>query len=95
METFLDHLADPAFVAKVRAAAPLCLPHYRQSIEKGTDPDVFESLRQVQVAHWERLVAELGEFIRKHDHRYRHEAVGEEGTAWIRAIDAIVGTRSF
>jgi hypothetical protein len=77
----------------VRAAAPLCLRHYRQTIEKGASPDVFQILREIQVAHWKSLVAELGEFVRKHDHRFRHEPVNKEGTAWIRAIDAIVGTR--
>jgi hypothetical protein len=95
VETFLDHLIDPEFVARVRAAAPLCLPHYRQTIEQSAPPEVFQTLREIQVAHWARLVAELGEFVRKHDHRFRHETVEKEGTAWIRAIDAIVGTRAF
>ena len=95
VETFLDHLVDPEFIAKVRATAPLCLSHYRQAIEKGSTADVFETLREIQVAHWEHLIIELGEFVRKHDHRFRHEPVGTEGTAWIRAIDAIVGTRSW
>jgi hypothetical protein len=93
VETLLDHMVDPEFIAKVRAATPLCLSHYRQTIEKGAPPDVFQTLREIQVAHWERLIRELGEFVRKHDHRFRHEQINQEGTAWIRAIDAIVGTR--
>ena len=95
IETLLDHLVDPEFVAKVRAADPLCLTHYREAIEQRASPAQFQTLREIQVEHWNQLIAELGEFVRKHDHRFRHEAVGQEGDAWIRAIDAIVGTRTF
>jgi hypothetical protein len=95
IETFLDHLVDPAFVAQVRTADPICLQHYRQAIEQRITAAQFQTLREMQVAHWKTLIAELGEFVRKHDHRFRHEPVGQEGDAWIRAIDAIVGTRKF
>ncbi len=95
VETFIDHLADPAFVERIRAAAPLCLCHYRQAIEHGMPAAHFEALREVELAHWQTLIGELGEFVRKHDHRFRHEPIGKEGDAWIRAIDAITGTRKF
>jgi hypothetical protein len=95
VETHLEHLSDPEFVAKVQAAAPLCLYHYRQAIEHGMSADQFEALRESQLAHWRQLVHELGEFVRKHDHRYRHEEIEQEGDAWIRAIDAITGPRDF
>jgi hypothetical protein len=95
VETFIEHLADPQFVAKVRDADPICLPHYRQAIEHGMSAEIFGVFREVQIAHWENLIAELGEFIRKHHHRFRHERIGQEGDAWKRAIDAVIGTRSF
>jgi hypothetical protein len=94
-ETIADHVAEPDFVAKMRVADPLCLVHFRRIMEELFDPELYRALRDVQTAHWDRLIAELGEFVRKHDHRFRHEAIGQEGTAWIRAIDAIVGTRKF
>lgn len=93
VETFADHLVDPEFVAQVRAADPLCLGHYQQIILQDLTAVEFEALRDIQLVHWENLIGELGEFIRKHDHRFRHETMGAEGTAWIRTIDAIVGTR--
>jgi hypothetical protein len=95
IETHLEHLSDPQFVAKVQAADPLCLKHYRQAIEHGMSPAQFEALRESQTTHWKQLIQELGEFVRKHDHRYRHQKIGSEGDAWIRAIDAITGTREF
>jgi hypothetical protein len=92
VETLLDHLLDPEFVARFRAADPLCVAHLRQAIEDVRVPAQFSALRETVLAHWETLIAELGEFVRKHDHRFRHEAVGEEGTAWLRAVDAVAGT---
>jgi hypothetical protein len=95
IETLLDHLGDGEFVAGLREADPLCLAHFRHAIEVVSDGESFRILRDVQIEHWEGLIAELGEFIRKNDHRFQHEAVGREGTAWFRALDAIAGTRKF
>ncbi len=40
----------------------------------------------------ETLRGRLDELIRKHDHRFRDEGVKpEEGVAWMRAIEALVG----
>jgi hypothetical protein len=93
IETLLDHLHDSEFVTRLREAAPLCLRHFRQAVEVVSGAEQFRILRDVQLDHWERLIAELGEFIRKNDHRFQHESVGSEGTAWLRALDAIAGTR--
>lgn len=95
IETLLDHLGDPEFVARFRKASPLCVTHFRHAIEAVSDAELFQVLRDVQTEHWERLIAELGEFIRKNDHRFQNESVGREGTAWLRALDAIAGTRKF
>jgi hypothetical protein len=45
--------------------------------------------RQSQVIS--RLNGELAEFIRKHDHRFRHEQMRSEKDSWKRAIDMAVG----
>jgi hypothetical protein len=95
VETLLDHLVDPDFVVQVRAADPVCLAHLRQLVLNTYQVEQFEILRDIQTAHWEKLIAELGEFVRKHDHRFHDEKVGSEGTAWIRAVDAIAGTRKY
>lgn len=95
VETFVDHLADPEFVSKVRNADPLCLVHLRQVIEQGLSSERFQALRDIQLAHWDKLIVELGEFVRKNDHRFHDEIIGKEGNAWIRAVDAIVGTLKY
>ena len=93
VETWLDHLPDPEFCARLRAADPLCLTHLRQAIEVVPSPEQFETLREIQIAHWQPLIVELGEFVRKNDYRFHDEQVGKEGNAWIRAVDAVIGTR--
>jgi hypothetical protein len=91
LEVWLDHLVEPAFLEAVRAAAPLCLPHLCQAVLQVADSERLQRLRQVQLEHWDALIAELGEFVRKNDYRFQHEPVGQEGTAWLRAVDAVAG----
>ncbi len=95
VETLLDHLPDPDFVERVQGGDPLCLSHFRQALETAPSGEHVAILCQVQLAHWERLVVELGEFIRKNDYRFHDEPIGAEGDAWLRAVDAIAGTRQF
>ncbi|MBL7200073.1 MAG: hypothetical protein ISS56_07990 [Anaerolineae bacterium] len=95
VETLLDHVVEQEFVAEVRAADPLCLNHFRHAIEESPSLRQLHALCDSQLAHWERLIAELGEFVRKNDYRFHDEVIGPEGTAWLCAIDAIAGTRTF
>lgn len=95
VETFIDHLVEADFAERTRNADPLCVQHVRQAIEHGMPAPQLRVMHEIQSAHWQTLIDELGEFIRKHDHRFRHERIGEEGNAWIRAVDAITGTRKF
>jgi hypothetical protein len=91
IEVWLDHLVEAEFYEAVKSADPLCLPHLRQSIRQVSGAERFERLRRVQLAHWESLIAELSEFVRKNDYRFQHEPVGREGSAWLRAVDAVSG----
>jgi hypothetical protein len=92
IEVWLDRILEPDFREKVTAADPLCLPHFRRAVIQVCDSERFGRLRESQAAHWERLIAELGEFVRKNDYRYQNESVGREGSAWLRAVDAVAGT---
>jgi hypothetical protein len=71
----------------------LCLLHLRRALDRVGDETVFEALVKNQRFIWERLVAQLEETIRKSDHRYRHEAPGEESGSWLRALTALSGAR--
>jgi hypothetical protein len=56
-----------------------------------TEAETFTALIEAQKEVWQRLSAELNEFIRKKDHRFQHESYGPEGDSWLRAIEAVVG----
>ena len=81
-----DSLA-PAY----QSSAGLCLPHFRRALAQTTEQETFAALVEAQKAVWRRLSTELGEFIRKKDYRFQDEAIGPEGDAWLRAIEAVSG----
>lgn len=90
-ETLLQHLSEEPFVSAYRASFGLCVPHLRSTLAAVRNETAFRTLLSVQKATWERLSAELSEFIRKHDYRFSKEGFGAEGDSWLRAIEAIIG----
>ncbi len=92
LEALLQHLTGPDNLATVyRASDGLCLPHFRLALARVSNEATFTVLVEAQKAVWQRLSADLSEFIRKKDHRFQHENFGSEGDAWLRAIEAVVG----
>jgi hypothetical protein len=92
--SLLDHLGDAEFGAAFAASAGLCLPHFRQAAARGARTGRAESVRRLaerQLRLLRQLGAELGEVIRKHDDRFRHEPWGAERDAPARAIRLVVG----
>jgi hypothetical protein len=47
--------------------------------------------RALLTARLEALLADLDTFLRRSDHRFTHEPMGEVGDAWLRAIRAVGG----
>jgi len=91
--TLRQHLTGPDSLAPAyQASAGLCLPHFRLVLAQITDGETLTTLVEAQKVVWQRLSAELSEFIRKKDHRFQHESYGPEGDSWLRAIEAVVGT---
>lgn len=87
-----QHLTGPDGLAPAyQASAGLCLPHFRQVLAQVSQQETFTALVEAQKAVWRRLSGELSEFIRKKDYRFQDEAIGPEGDAWLRAIEAVAG----
>jgi hypothetical protein len=84
-----DARLGPAFTA----SAGLCLPHLRQALGQAEDEAQRRSLLAAQRLIWQRLLAELNEFIRKNDYRFREEGFGVEGDSWLRALASLSGDR--
>jgi hypothetical protein len=70
----------------------LCLPHLRVMLEDADAPD--EALDQVLADHRRRLtavLADLKEYIRKHDYRFTAEPPGREADGFRRATALLAG----
>jgi hypothetical protein len=98
--TYLDVLLEnlvgqDGLLARYETSDGLCLPHFRLALTLTRDKDAFETLVSAQQAIWQRLIDDLGEFIRKSDHRFRDESWGREADAWLRALTALVGAPPF
>jgi hypothetical protein len=94
VDSLADNLLDEdGLLAAFQASDGLCLPHLRQTLLRASSWRVHRALVAAQRAAWERLTADLSEFIRKSDYRFHHEKMGEEGNAWIRGIAAMAGAR--
>jgi hypothetical protein len=91
LTTLLEHLSGPDELASLyRASDGLCLSHFRLALSRVADEETFERLVEAQQAVWQRLRANLHEFIRKNDHNVKEE-FGPEGDSWRRAIESISG----
>lgn len=88
--TLLARLNHPDLFPAYDAAGGLCLTHLRAVLTLA-DEDQARTLQTRQVAVYRRLLAQLDEFIRKHDHRFRHEPFGVEKDAWTRAVAVVAG----
>jgi hypothetical protein len=69
----------------------LCLPHLSRAFGLARNRDAFAFLQQSTRSRLATLQAEMDEFIRKYDHRFRKEEWGEERDSWQRAIRWIAG----
>lgn len=88
--TLLKYTGQAQIATAYVSAGGLCLPHL-QTVLAQASADAAGLLAAWQAEAWSRLRAELDELIRKHDHRFRQEPVTEaEGTAWQRAVAAVV-----
>ena len=91
IETLLEHISEEEVKAAYRESDGLCVPHLLQAAEHADSRKVFSRLVLLQAERYESIIGELDEFIRKNDYRFGDEPMGEEGTAWLRAIALLVG----
>jgi hypothetical protein len=71
--------------ASVEAEERLCLDHV-MGVLCAAKPAVARRLQELEAVRMERIQAEMEEFIRKNDYRFRGEAWGAERDAWQRAL---------
>lgn len=80
---------QPELTGALATSAGLCAPHLRWLVAHTNVPTAILDAQHVA---WSRLHAELAEFIRKRDDRFRHEGDADERDAWKRAWRTIAGS---
>jgi len=85
------HLEDERLFEAYAQGEGLCLPHLVETIERIDDPEKLRRLLEPQITRYREMIADLNEYIRKRDHRFKGEPFGPEGDVWLRAMNAVVG----
>ena len=91
ISSLMEGLQEPEMREALRTSDGLCIPHLKKSFEAVIDPDVCDVLLSIHREKLESLRAELAEFIRKNDYRFKEEGMGAEGDSWRRAIGRLTG----
>lgn len=91
VDTFAEGLSDAAFVQAFKNSHGLCLHHFRRLLEKNLSQQPMAQLTEIQRGIWNRLLSELDLFMARSGERGDGKPVGEEGTSWTRAVDALGG----
>lgn len=85
---------DPRLLEALSASEGLCIAHLRRALGMVESEAAFEALVGLTRAQLTALIAELDEYIRKRDHRFRHEEIDSmEGDSWLRALARASGIK--
>jgi hypothetical protein len=86
---------DADMMSALQASDGLCLLHLRRALETARNRDAFDLLVTITQEQLSTLIHDLDEFIRKSDHRFRHEKISErERGSWRQALQRVVGPKS-
>ena len=90
VDSLVAALRDQDFVSEFQQSTGFCFPHLKRLLPK-LDQKQQTAVLDHQRARMESLKAELAEFIRKCDYRFRNEVIGNEGDSYKRAADMVKG----
>lgn len=88
---FRESFDDPEFGLHYKNSFGLCLPHLALVLRKYRNKMLIKELVDIEIGKISGLIAELKEFIRKHDYRFSKEKFGKESDSWIRVIEKFIG----
>ncbi|PIP19381.1 MAG: hypothetical protein COT38_04330 [Candidatus Omnitrophica bacterium CG08_land_8_20_14_0_20_41_16] len=91
ISVFLDNFDDPELKFAYENSFGLCLRHLNLAIKKNKNKKLTNEIIAFEAAKFNGLIAEVKEFLRKHDYRFSKEKFGKEGDSWIRAIEKLIG----
>ncbi len=103
LEKFMDNLiylydTEPEFKQKFINSKGFCIPHFEKLLAsgcknlKGAKKEEFaKKLYEIEISHLERNLGDLGNFIKKFDHRYINTEFENAHDALIRSAQKISG----
>jgi len=87
--TLLSRIERPHVLEQYRAGDGLCLPHLDRAFE--TEGEPARLIAEAADAKLAEIVAELDEYVRKHDYRFTDEGLAGSEDVPRRAIERAVG----
>lgn len=91
LKDLADSLGEEDFLQAYQASDGICLPHFFLLEKDYSAYPNFPLLVGLQLHKARSLRDTLEEFIRKQDHRFRHEITSEEAKAWRVAMEFLSG----
>ena len=91
ISVFWESFDDPEFSFHYKDSFGLCLSHLVLALKKCKNKKFGKELVDIEIGKISGLIAELKEFMRKHDYRFSKEKFGKEGNSWIRTIEKFIG----
>ncbi len=92
IDVVLRFVDDPQFDRAYRKSDGLCMPHALHALDVGRGRGAAALLLSRTLPKWTALRKDLEEFVSKHDYRNREPFTEAEGTAYVRAFEALTGT---
>jgi hypothetical protein len=87
--------ADADMTSALQQSDGFCLLHLRLALEAARNPQAFELLVDLTQQQLVALIRDLDEFIRKSDHRFRHETISDaERASWRVALQRVAGLKT-
>ena len=88
---FAEAMTNPEFRDAFLKSPGLCFTHLLLALASAS-PEGVAVLAETEAMKFQGLVAELNEYVRKHDYRFSREPWGEESSSPWRAVRKMAGT---
>lgn len=91
IENFIDLIDDDTMKIYLDRFPGFCAKHLFRIVEKLGRQEHVKYLLKLHAEKYKSLLADLREFCRKNDYRFRAESSGKEADSWQKAVHVVCG----
>lgn len=91
IENFIDLMDDDSMKDYMEKFPGFCARHLFKVLDKLNKPDHVKYILRIHKERYKSLLADLKEFCRKNDYRFRDEPSGREADSWQKAVHVVCG----